>query len=132
MPGMRDKIALYYPHIAFPNDAWIKLAALYWDKLGRIVPPDHQHHDSNTVRKLQGELDFIDDFPPIFAADVVSSQFCALLDAYGEQLVTRYGILSHSAELAYVDGGHKVAGTLQKSLLRLGLAVSRLSLEYSM
>ena len=33
---MPDYIGLYYPHSTFPNDALVKQAALYWDKLGRI------------------------------------------------------------------------------------------------
>jgi hypothetical protein len=31
-----DHIGLYYPSIGFKDDAWVKFAALYWDKLGRI------------------------------------------------------------------------------------------------
>ena len=33
---MAANIGLYYPYINFRSDAWVKLAALYWDKLGRI------------------------------------------------------------------------------------------------
>ncbi len=58
---MPDYIGLYYPHITFPSDAWVKLAAFYWDKLGRIVPPGYQHRDSDTVQRLQGELGFVED-----------------------------------------------------------------------
>jgi hypothetical protein len=61
---MPDYIGLYYPHITFPSDAWVKLAAFYWDKLGRIVPPGYQHRDSDTVQRLQGELGFVEDFEP--------------------------------------------------------------------
>ena len=99
---MPSKIGLYYPHITLPDDAWVKLTALYWDKLGRIVPDDYQHHDSDTVRKLQGELDFIEDFPPGIGAYEVSSRFCDLLDTDGEQMITRYYILSHPTKLAFV------------------------------
>ena len=52
---MPDYIGSYYPLIHFPHDSWIKLAAIYWDKLGRIVPVDYPLHDSDTVQKLQGE-----------------------------------------------------------------------------
>ena len=61
---MTTEIGLYYPTIEFKNDAWVKLAVLYWDKLGRIVPSGYRPNDSETVKRLAGELDFIKDFPP--------------------------------------------------------------------
>lgn len=30
--------ALYYPHINFKDENWLKLAALYYDGIDRIVP----------------------------------------------------------------------------------------------
>jgi hypothetical protein len=53
---MPDYIGSYSPLIHFPHDSWIKLAAIYWDKLGRIVPVDYPLHDSDTGQKVQGEL----------------------------------------------------------------------------
>jgi hypothetical protein len=58
------RLGLYYPFIQFRSDAWLKLAALYWDQVGRIVPPGYAVRDSETVRRLQGELDFVADLPP--------------------------------------------------------------------
>jgi len=29
--------ALYYPFIHFKDERWLKLSALYWDVMGRIV-----------------------------------------------------------------------------------------------
>lgn len=43
------RLGLYYPFIQFRNDSWLKLAALYWDRIGRIVPPGYQLQDSDTV-----------------------------------------------------------------------------------
>jgi hypothetical protein len=49
MAGYR---ALYHPFIHFKDDGWLKLAALYWDRMGRIVPDGYQTEDSQTVRAL--------------------------------------------------------------------------------
>ena len=31
-------IGLYHPFIHFKDDDWLKLSALYWDRMARIVP----------------------------------------------------------------------------------------------
>jgi hypothetical protein len=49
---MESYQALYYPYVHFKNDAWVKLSALYWDKLKRIVPEGYPTEDSATVRGL--------------------------------------------------------------------------------
>jgi hypothetical protein len=56
---METYIGLYYPFIHFKDDAWIKLAALYWDKMGRIVPRGYRTSDSDTVKQLANESGFI-------------------------------------------------------------------------
>lgn len=60
---MRD-IALYYPYIHIRDDAWLKAAALYWPKIARLTPRDYPRHDSETARKLSGELGFIVNIEP--------------------------------------------------------------------
>jgi hypothetical protein len=59
-------IALYFPYANFPSDAWIKAAALHWKQVGRIRPDDRTFavHDSDTVKQLADELDFIVDLRP--------------------------------------------------------------------
>jgi hypothetical protein len=61
---MLNNIGLYYPSVGFMNDAWIKFVALYWDRLGRIVPQGHIVDDSATVKQLIDELGFIECFAP--------------------------------------------------------------------
>jgi hypothetical protein len=56
---MSNHIGLYFPFIHFRDEAWLKLSALYWDKIARIVPPGFEMHDSDAVKQLSGELDFI-------------------------------------------------------------------------
>jgi hypothetical protein len=47
---MDHRTALYYPFIHFPDDEWVKLAALYWNRIARIVPPGYTTHDSPVVK----------------------------------------------------------------------------------
>jgi hypothetical protein len=43
---------LYYPFIHFKDDRLLKAVALYWDRIGPIVPSTYQTEDSDTVREL--------------------------------------------------------------------------------
>jgi len=47
---MTNYIGLYYPFIHFKDEQWLKLSALYWDKMARIVPKDYDKKDSPTVK----------------------------------------------------------------------------------
>ena len=87
------RLGLYYPFIQFRSDSWLKLAALYWDRIGRIVPPGYVSQDSDTVRRLQDELGFITNLTPSGAeTDSVSSEFLELLAERGPELFDLYGI----------------------------------------
>jgi uncharacterized protein DUF6236 len=41
---------LYYPWIHFRDEAWLKVALLYWRHLERIVPSNYERRDSETIR----------------------------------------------------------------------------------
>jgi hypothetical protein len=87
------RLGLYYPFIQFRNDSWLKLAALYWDRIGRIVPPGYELQDSDTVLRLQGELGFVANLEPSYGAlDEVSDEFVELVIDRGPELRDRYGI----------------------------------------
>ena len=107
---MPDYVGLYYPHFAFPGDAWMKLAALSWDKLGRIVPPTYTPSDSDTVQRLQGELGFTKDFMPSYSErEEVGLMFINLLQQYGDPLRSHYGVLQETSGLAYVYSDPKMS-----------------------
>jgi hypothetical protein len=95
---MTTRIGLYYPSIYFHDDNWLKLAALYWDRIARIVPPRYWEdpnaasRDSEAVRALQGELDFIEDLSPRYAADEVGGAFLKVLEANESLLGPRYAV----------------------------------------
>jgi hypothetical protein len=48
---------LYYPFIHFKDEQWLKLSALYWDKMARIVPAKYPTEDGATVKELSGFID---------------------------------------------------------------------------
>lgn len=111
-------IALYFPYARLPDDAWIKAAALHWPQLGRINPGDSTR-DSDTVKRLRDELDFIVDVRPGYdgmawidedvpnridrdqfewsrsrlrTTAAIDALFFDFLDRYQEELRPRYGV----------------------------------------
>ena len=60
-------IGLYHPFIHFKNDDWLKLSALYWGRMARIVPPSYWGdqgttvlaEDSDVTRALISELEYV-------------------------------------------------------------------------
>lgn len=94
---MPRRIGLYYPFLEFKDDAWVKLAALYWDKLGRIVPDHYKPQDSDTVRQLHEELGFIINFVPSDEDKVsVGKMFYSMLSGNERELAKRYSIVSEN------------------------------------
>jgi hypothetical protein len=91
---MKNYIGLYYPFIHFKDDAWIKLTALYWDKMARIVPRGYRTSDSDTVKQLVNETDFIEDVPAGFKSSDLNldNTFTDLLRQHGEDLLQHYGV----------------------------------------
>jgi hypothetical protein len=112
-------IALYYPYVNLPSDAWVKAAALHWTRLARIRPEgSYGLRDSETVQRLRDELGFVLDVHPgirsgpwvgedvlrrvdrhhrprdtasLSTEDQVDALFYDFLDTYQEELVPRYG-----------------------------------------
>src|SRR5690242_20089272 len=89
--------ALYFPYFHFPNDAWIKVAALYWDKMYRIVPWDvPTRRDTASVRALAtGSDSFIENVHPEEYWDdknTVAVAFAKLIENNTNELVKHYGV----------------------------------------
>lgn len=112
-------VALYFPYVSLPNDNWVKAAALHWPQLGRIRPREYYGlQDSDTVKQLHDELDFIVDVRPgwgsasrgpwvdegvlarlgspagyrrVDTQDQVDALFFDFLDRYKDVLTPRYG-----------------------------------------
>ncbi|MGE0887368.1 MAG: DUF6236 family protein [Blastocatellales bacterium] len=81
--------ALYYPFIHFKDDNWVKVAALYWDKLGRIVPYDYTTDDSDTVRALGS---FVETLRPGWVRPEFGKSFIDFIVQYGPKLKEKYSL----------------------------------------
>ncbi|MGW2291247.1 DUF6236 family protein [Streptomyces phaeochromogenes] len=111
-------VALYFPYVNLPGDTWVKAAALHWPQLGRIRPNGYYRlRDSDTVKRLRDELDFIVDVTAHFTreswvdddvvarvnlgrppehwwmrvAGQVDALFYDFLDTHKGELIPRYG-----------------------------------------
>ena len=83
------RMAVYYPYIHIRDERWLKLAALYWPRMVRIVSPDYPTRNSQLVDILTGELGFIIDHPPDDAARDVASSFTAFIEGFGSTALRR-------------------------------------------
>ncbi len=86
------KIGLYYPYIHFRDEAWLKAAALYWPKMGRIMPVGYPIRDSELVRVLADELDFILPISPNTAAASIAEPVGDLICTHAEEVRANFDI----------------------------------------
>lgn len=116
-------VALYFPYVNLPSDAWVKAAALHWLQLGRIRPRRYGDvQDSDTVKQLKDEFDFIVDVKPRLTSgqppdgddlarnfrarwwaleEQLDAMFFDFLDRYSDELRSRYGRDACGAESLY-------------------------------
>lgn len=85
-----SRIGLYYPSVHFRDEAWIKLAALYWGKMARMVPSGYELHDSPAIQQLKDDLNFVINIDPALIAGRVESSFMELIKLHGAALSPRY------------------------------------------
>jgi hypothetical protein len=119
--------ALYYPYIEIRDDRWIKLAALYYDGLSRIVPHGVQPEDSETVRALNEKSDFLRNLNPESDADPVANEFLNFALKFLEDSDFRFRFERELPELAREKAdikihARKLSDILKIELPRLGLA----------
>jgi hypothetical protein len=95
---MAANTGLYYPYIQFKSDAWLKLTALYWDNMARIVPDRFPLADSDDVKKLVYEDGYVlQRSPKPLELEAVGRSFEALINLHGDALAQRYS-LDHEGE----------------------------------
>jgi Family of unknown function (DUF6236) len=87
-------IGLYYPYVHFRDERWLKLAALYWPRMARIVTPGYPTHDSELVRRLSGELGFVVDVSPVTARSAVAAPFTDFIGSLGPSELARWSVTS--------------------------------------
>ena len=82
---------LYYPFIHFRDESWLKLSALYWDDVTRIVPRSYATRDNREVRALE-DADVLKRVDPGAYEAPVGQLFELLLRRHRAGLVRRYDI----------------------------------------
>lgn len=87
-----DSIALYYPHIHVRDDTWLKYAALYWPKMGRLRPPEYPLMDSEVAARLYEARWLVDIAPPQWASAELGRPFLALVTTHARELRDRFGL----------------------------------------
>ena len=82
---------LYHPYIHFHDLSWLKLSALYWDGIYRIVPHAIVPEDDDEVKEL-ADSGLIASRHPGMGAYQIEKPFRDMLAARGEGLVRKYGV----------------------------------------
>src|SRR6266567_1718845 len=88
---MVSYVGLYYPFIHFRNEGWLKLTALYWDSMRRIVPSGASLHDTDEVKRLV-DAGFIQSREPLGAAFQIAGPFQELLATHGDALRGQFAV----------------------------------------
>jgi hypothetical protein len=88
-PQLLPRMAVYYPYIHFRDERWLKIAALYWPSMVRIVSTKYPTRNSELVDVLATELGFIVDHPPDEAAQHVATPFARFIDGLEPEALTR-------------------------------------------
>ena len=120
--------ALYYPYIHFRDSKWLKTAALYYKGLDRIVPINYDLQDSDLVKQLNEQEDFVRNISPEnrdrkeVAENFLRFARKELADSRGrDRLLTDIGAVIPTDERISIHMD-KIAYILQNELPRLGLA----------
>jgi len=87
---------LYHPYIHFQDKGWLKLAALYWDKIFRMVPAAIVPDDDVEVREL-ADSGIIGSRHPGMGASYIEKPFRNMLATRGADLVRKFGIQPKAA-----------------------------------
>ncbi|WP_141698382.1 DUF6236 family protein [Streptomyces lushanensis] len=107
MPGPASGLGLYYPYFHVRDERWLKMSALYWPAIVRIVPEDYAVRDSRTVRVLADQAGFIENVDPAVAVDAIAPRFLELLTGHEDAL--RSGLRVQQRDMAAFD--HSASGT---------------------
>jgi hypothetical protein len=85
-------MGLYYPYVHFRDERWLKLAALYWPRMARIVTPGYPTRDSELVRRLNDELGFVVDVSPVTGRSAVAAPFTDFIGSLGPNELARWSV----------------------------------------
>jgi hypothetical protein len=114
-------MGLYYPYVHFRDERWLKLAALYWPRMARIVTPGYPTHDSELVRRLNDELGFVVDVSPVTARRAVAAPFTDFIDSLGPNELARWSVTNegpYGIDACAQPISHEPTGVLRGSSRR--------------
>jgi hypothetical protein len=83
--------ALYYPYFNVRDERWLKIAALYWPRMVRLVPDGFAGADTPAMRELTSELGFIERHSPGASVDCIAPLMTQLITEHGPPLLEAYG-----------------------------------------
>jgi hypothetical protein len=95
--GQMPRMAIYYPYIHIRDESWLKVAALYWPRMVRIVSPDYPTRNSDLVAVLQDELGFILDEPPDAAARELARPFAQTIETAAPDVLAQLRVPKDAA-----------------------------------
>lgn len=122
MSAPPPQYGLYYPYFHVRDERWLKLAALYWSRMVRIVPEDYPTRDSETVRVLRDEADFIRSHSPGRSVGAASEVFLAASRENIDGLRARYAIDPDAVRLFGARGHADGISAIHCSQVRPDLA----------
>lgn len=95
---------LYYPYFHIRDEGWLKIAALYWPKIIRVVPDGYPTaNDTDTARVLINELDFIERQSPGSSVQAVAPRFLELLDEPDPRLSRTFSLPGRGNHVTIID-----------------------------
>jgi hypothetical protein len=121
--------ALFYPHIDFHDEKWLKTAALYYKGLDRIVPEGYSDFEDPTILKRLNENEkFVTNINPREASEEVAMDFLDFArdeltdEEHRRKLITSVGS-NLPVTQPYKVHMKKIGKALKNDLPELGLAV---------
>ncbi len=82
---------LYFPYIQVRDDEWLKVAALYWPSVRRLVPDGYVPRDSPTARALADAGILVDERPRELVS-TLAWEFVEVLEADADRLRHHSGL----------------------------------------
>lgn len=132
--------ALYYPHINFKNEEWLKFAALYYDGIDRIVPSLDLVEETNFIKKLNDNAEneetvFVRNIHPDYYVDEIASEFIKYVKTDLSNPTKRKEIFSRISSLVpenttYSVHAMKMGSRLKNELPLLGIPIKQFSFEF--
>ena len=87
-----QKFGLYYPYVHPRSDIWVKMAALYWPKMARIIPAGFPNRQYVVELALTSELEYFIDVDPAAAANAIAARFKHDLETGIERFRSAYRV----------------------------------------